>query len=106
MLTKKSQLHKNKKPNPRKMPKIEYELYVDFVNEKAKGMCQCGCGRKADDIHHTLRGIYKDDRSIVAISRHCHNIVHACNFKKIDEQSRLNLLLKKIGKQNWRDYTL
>lgn len=106
MLSKENQLRKSKKPNPRKMTKVEYELYVDFVNEKAKGMCQCGCGRKADDIHHSMRGINKDDRSIIAICKTCHNLIHSCGYKEIEEASRLALLSKNIGKINFKDYVL
>jgi len=86
------------------MTRIEYEIYVDFVNSKAKGLCQLECGRKADDIHHSKRGIYKDDRSIIAICRQCHNTIHACGYKQIDEQSRLSLMSRVIGELNFKEY--
>jgi len=87
------------------MPKIEYELYVDFINSKSGGLCQCGCGRKADDIHHSVFGAGgRDDRYITAISRHCHTIIH--HGTDTDEASRLKLLMKQKGKENFKDYIL
>lgn len=105
-MTKEEQLRKTKRPNPKRMIKTEYELYVDFVNDKAGGMCQCGCGRPAQDIHHSLRGSNKDDRSIIAICRTCHNLIHSCSPKDIDEGSRLALFSKGVGKKNWEEYNL
>ena len=67
--SKQAQVGKNRKTNPKKMPKVQYREYVDFVNERSNGLCQCGCGRKADDMHHSKRGINKDDRSVIAICR-------------------------------------
>jgi len=105
MQSKKEQLKKNKVPNPKKMPQIEKELYQDFIFEKSQGKCQCGCGSDGVEYHHTKRGIYKDDRSIILICRRCHTLIHNCEYKNIDETSRLTLLAKAKGKENWRDYT-
>ncbi len=61
--SKEDQLKKVKRVNPKKMSKIEYELYVDFVNERSRGICQSGCGAKASDIHHSYWGAGgRDDR--------------------------------------------
>lgn len=103
-MKKSEQLQKNRKPNPKKMSTIEYRIYVDFVNDRSSGMCQLGCDRQAKDIHHSQRGINKSDTSIIAVCRECHNKIHSCSYKDIDEMSRLTLLSKKIGKINWAEY--
>lgn len=87
------------------MTKIEKELFEEFINDKAKGLCQCGCGRQGVEYHHSKRGIYKDDRSIMLICRRCHTLIHNCEYKNIDETSRLTLLAKEKGKENWGEYT-
>ncbi len=102
-LSKESQLKKNRKVNLKKMTKIEYNLYVVFVNDKSYGLCQSRCGRKSNDIHHSYFGAGgRDDRYITAICRECHTTIH--HGTNVDEASRLKLLFKGIGKQNWRDY--
>ena len=104
MYDKKKQLTRHKTANPKKMPQTEYRLYVDFVNEKSSGVCQCGCGRPAQDIHHAYFGAGgRDDRYIVAICRECHYAIH--HGTNIDEASALKLLCKSIGKDNWKEYT-
>ena len=105
MYDKKSQLTKRKRPNPKKMSKIEKSIYEDFIFEKAKGKCQCGCGRMGVEYHHSKRGVYKDDRSIILICRRCHTLIHNCEYKNIDKTSRLTFLAKSKGKENWKDYT-
>jgi len=105
MYSKKQQLRKHRNINPKKMPKVEYEPYVDFVNSRANGMCQCGCGQKAQDIHHAYFGAGgRDDRYIVAICRECHNAIH--HGKDIDKASQMKLLCKSIGKENYKEYKL
>ena len=102
---KRKQLTKRRSPNPKKMTDIEYRIYVDFVNERAGYMCQCGCGNTAQDIHHAQFGAGgRDDRSIVAICRECHHTIH--HGRDTDKASRLKLLCKGIGKDNWRAYVL
>jgi len=101
--SKADQTKKNRKPNLKKMTKIEYQLYVDFVNDKSYGLCQSRCGGKAQDIHHSYYGAGgRDDRYITAICRECHEAIH--HGKDIDRASKLKLLFKSIGKQNFKDY--
>jgi len=103
MISKKQQTQKNRQPNLKKMSKTEYQLYVDFVNDKSYGLCQSGCGTKASDIHHGYYGAGgRDDRYITAICRECHHAIH--HGKDTDKASRLKLLFKAIGKQNFRGY--
>jgi len=104
MYTKESQLKKEKKPNPKKMTKIEKSLYEDFISDKAKGKCQCGCGRDGVEFHHSKRGINKDDRSIILICRRCHILIHNMEYNNIDKSSQLNLLAKEKGEENWKEY--
>ena len=104
-MTKADQLSKSRKPNPSKMTKIEKGLFEDFISEKVNGLCQCDCGAAGVEYHHSLRGAYKDDRSIILICRRCHTLIHNCEYKNVDETSRLTLLAKAKGKQNWKGYT-
>lgn len=103
MYSKEKQLGK-KRSNPKKMPKPEYEAYVDFVNGHAKGKCQNSqCSNKAQDIHHSYFGAGgRDDRYITAICRECHHCIH--HGTDTDKASRLKFVFKTIGKENWRLY--
>lgn len=103
-MTKAEQLSKVKKDNPRKMSKADKENLEDFINIKSLGKCQCGCGRDGVEYHHSKRGAYKDDRSIMLICRRCHTLIHNCEYKNVDETSRLTLLAKDEGKSNWKAY--
>lgn len=103
MYSKEEQLKTTKNKSPKKMPKIEYEIYVDFVNCISRGMCQANCGRPAQDIHHSHFGAGgRDDRYLTAICRDCHYAIH--HGTNTDVGSRLKLLFKAIGKTNWRAY--
>lgn len=100
-LDKKSQLSKRSR-NPKKMPKIEYRLYVDFVKEISHERCQV-CGAPGQDIHHSYFGAGgRDDRYITLSCRGCHGTVH--NGKDTDKAMQLKLQFKTIGKENWRRY--
>ena len=104
-LTKEKQLNKNKRPNPKKMPKLEKETYIDFLREKSGGICQIpSCHNRADDWEHPDRGINRDDRYTILICRECHMKADQPNPKQIDESSIIKLAGKKIGRQNWADY--
>ena len=52
--------------------------YVAAFRVKMRGeRCQCpeqrACLRYGAEVHHELRGIHKDDRTIVWLSKHCHD---------------------------------
>ncbi len=103
MYSKTQQLKKHRTPNPKKMPQVEYRAYVDFVNELAGGMCQCGCGRPASQIHHSMFGAGgRDDRFLVSICAEDHYTIH--HGTDTDEAQRLRLLCKGIGRSNWKEY--
>ena len=105
--TKEAQLTKTKRPNPKKMTGIEKRLYIDFLREKSKGICQIpNCNNPAQDWEHPLRGINRDDRFTIMICRECHIIADNPSPKQIDKSSIIKLAGKKIAKQNWKDYNI
>lgn len=78
MYSKKSQLTKVKKDNPKKMSKSENKKYREFISDIAKGKCQL-CGNRGDDFHHSIWGRYgaeKDDRYQLLLCREHHEICH------------------------------
>lgn len=100
MLSKTDQVSKNRQPNPKRMPPVEYKKYVDFINELSGGVCQMTCDRNIQDVHHTLWGNYgstKSDFSIIAICRVCHDKCHK-------EKHGFNLKAIDIGEENYEAY--
>lgn len=104
-IPKSEQLKKIKKINPKRMTKIERKLYEEFICDKALGKCQSDCYNNGVEYHHSQRGAYKDDRSIVLICRRCHTLIHNCEYKNADESLKLTLLAKSRGLENWKEYT-
>ncbi len=104
MISKKDQTHKVKRVSAKKMSKVELQLYRDFIFELADGLCQNpNCNNPIDTYHHSLRGAYKTDTSLTGICHMDHNIIHFST----DTQKReaLTVLFKKIGVENWKEYT-
>ena len=107
MISKAKQLQKNRKPNPKKMTKIEKRLYIDFQRDLSGGICQIpGCNNNAQDWEHPLRGINRDDRYTIMICRSCHTIADQPGTTQIAESIRIKNLGKKIAEENWKEYTL
>jgi len=99
---KRSQLSKNKRLNPKRMPAKEYLPYVDFVKDIADEKCQV-CGAPGQDIHHSYFGAGgRDDRYITLACRECHSTIHHSKDTSMAEMLRLQF--KTIGKENWRRY--
>lgn len=102
--SKTQQLKKNRKPNPKKLDPLEKEAFESFIFKKARGKCQCGCGRAITEYHHAKFGRDKDDRTLVGIAQHpCHYNIH--HGKDADEKHRLILLTEHKGDENWRDFS-
>ncbi len=102
-MTKTQQTKKNRTPNPKKMSKTEYMLYVDFVFDLADYACQCGCGKAANEIHHGRHGAGgRDDRTITAINNSCHFEIH--HGTDIDIASKKKLKMREVGDANWVEY--
>ena len=95
-----SQTKKNKGKKDNKLDPNEYREYVDFVNELNDGVCQMGCGRRSQDVHHSRYGNYgstKSDFSIISICRECHDKCHK-------EKHSFNLKAIDIGEENYEAY--
>ena len=104
-MTKQDQLKKNRKDNPKKLSAIELADFKNFIWAKSGGKCQCNCGRDGVEFHHSKRGIYKDDKSIILICRRCHTLIHSCEYKNIRNTSELTILAKVHGKKNWKEFS-
>lgn len=78
MYSKQSQLQKNKQPNQNKMSEKEYQAKCKWLFTKYP-ICQiCGIN-KSEDAHHAKfgnMGADKDDRTIIAVCRECHHMIH------------------------------
>lgn len=105
-MTKEEQLNKNRQKNPKRMSQIEKDCYTTFIDDKAKGKCQCGCGNDGVEYHHSEQSRVYDDRSIILICRKCHSLINNMEYKNIDKSTELIRIAKEQGKRNWRDYTL
>lgn len=58
----------------------EYHRVAEKVMERAKGMCECGCGRQGDTAHHRKRRSQRGPNTmanLVWISDECHAWVHS-----------------------------
>lgn len=78
MYSKQVQLQKTKKDNPKKMPKALYQKKCDWLFEKYP-KCQVCLINNSEDAHHAKYGnggADKDDRSIIALCRECHRMIH------------------------------
>ena len=98
-MTKAEQTHKSKTHSQKRMSKPDYRKYRNWLTDCTDGTCQI-CGYQADDMHHTSYGCYgadKDDRSIIAVCRDCHDVLHA-------DRDR-NEAAKEIGRGNWAVYS-
>lgn len=96
-MTKKDQLKKNRKPNPKKLSRPENEAYRCTIDEISFGKCQL-CGTIGQDYHHPYygnRGADKDDRYQLAVCRTCHTECHR------SKHGAMNTKAKGIAEENW-----
>lgn len=53
-------------------PDAEQEAYHDWLRRMVD-RCECGCGRRAQCIHHILPSSRRDHWRVVRLANHCHN---------------------------------
>ena len=101
--TKSKQIGKTK-TNNKKLGHVQYHEYVDFLRDHSGEMCQNPeCSNSGDDVHHAMYGAGgRDDRSMTIICRECHHAIH--HGRDTDKASRLKLMFREIGEENWRLY--
>ena len=80
----------------RRLPKEEYQRYYAYIMAKYP-ICQVCDSNHSIEAHHTLYGAYKDDKTLVAVCRQCHQIVHSNKHK-------WEKLLLPIAKKNWLEF--
>ena len=98
-MTKKEQLKKNRKDNPKKLSAVELADYRYWL--LSIGKCQI-CGDTNLDVpHHEPRGVYKRDDRQVCICVKCHRIRHGSVkgvlLKTIEQ-------IEAIAEINWDNY--
>ena len=84
-----------------RLSKKEYRRYVAWLNYTFK-VCQICNQKQAQDAHHLRFGCYgadKDDTSLIAVCRDCHNWCHKNKQESKDKY-------KDIASSNWRSYTI
>lgn len=101
LFPKSAQTKKNKKINPKKLPKETLQNFIDTIFKLAKGKCQICKAKKIDEYHHSIYGNFgadKDDRSLVGICRGCHFAIH---HGKNGGSQELRYKAIPIGEKNW-----
>jgi len=77
------------------------KVRAQFLEENPN--CQCGCGRKATEIHHKMHrngispngiSLLLDDKYFMAVNRVCHTLIHS-NTKQSTEKG---WIIQKYGK--------
>ena len=104
MYSKTEQLKKNRKPCDRKLPASVREHYKAWLSARQGGRCFCGCGRPIDEYHHARFGIWKDDRTLIGISRDCHYAIH--HGRDIERKRHLINMSQKTAEKNWEEFNL
>lgn len=98
---KSKQLKKNKKENPKKLPRETLQNFIDLIFKRAKGKCQLCTVKKIDEYHHSIfgsMGADRDDRSLMGICRECHYAIH---HGRDGRGQKLRQEAIKIGAKNW-----
>lgn len=96
--TKKQQTKWKKSKDPKNLPPKELRAFKTYIGIKTKHICQICNKRLSAEYHHALYGAYKDDRTLVAICRHCHSDIHV----KGDKEKRSFAEL--VGGRNWEEF--
>lgn len=96
--TKKEQLKWKKTKNPKKLPPKQLQAFKNYINKQTKYICQICNKRLAVEYHHALFGANKDDKTLVAICRHCHSDIHVKSDKEKESFAKL------VGSKNWEEF--
>ena len=80
----------------RRLPKEEYQRYYAYILDRYP-ICQVCESNYAIEAHHTLYGAYKDDKTLIAVCRQCHQIAHSNKHK-------WEKLLLPIAYLNWLEF--
>lgn len=93
----------NKEKSDKKLEKKDLQNYQKWLKEN-HSQCQAQandkCEHYAVDIHHVLFGSYgadKDDRTLLAVCRHCHLWAH--RNKSLSQELFLH-----VAMDNWKQY--
>lgn len=108
MYSKQSQLQKNKQPNQNKMSEKEYKAKCDWLfNRYPK--CQICLINNSEDAHHAKfgnMGADKDDRTVIAVCRECHNMIHNSRTGIVDKfgYKAMRHQLEQLGVRNHEEW--
>ena len=98
-MTKAQQTFKAKKTKKNRLSKEEYKKYTIYLADTFP-ICQMCNVLPSEDCHHLGYGSYgadKDDKSLIAVCRHCHEYAHK---NKAETQE----LYADVVESNWREY--
>lgn len=102
MISKSDQLKKVRQPDEKKLSKSEKVSFISTIDKISKGKCQLCNNFNTDEYHHSIYGSFgadKDDRSLMAICRGCHHLIHHSRESR-SKQARQDAIV--IGVENWR----
>ena len=82
--------------------KDELRDRVYFILNLNDGVCQvCDTNGDLDYPHHTKQGAKKDDRFLINICLHCHDVLHRVGFETLKKTRKE---LEEIGWNNHLEY--
>lgn len=101
MYSKAKQLQKNREKDEKKLSKREKEAFIETIDNLSGGKCQLCKNFGTDEYHHSIFGNFgadKDDRSLMAICRGCHYLIHHSRSSGSREARQKAIA---IGVKNW-----
>lgn len=101
MYSKAEQLKKAPKEDEKKLSDKEKKEFIETIDGISGGKCQLCKNFKTDEYHHSIFGNFgadKDDRSLMAICRGCHYLIHHSRSSRSREARQEAI---KIGIFNW-----
>lgn len=101
MFSKASQLKKTRQKNEKKLTDKEKKSFIETIDNQSGGKCQLCKIFETDEYHHSIYGSFgadKDDRSLMAICRGCHFLIHHSRESRSKEARQEAI---EIGAINW-----